>query len=740
MKTLLRLIAFFAVAGLVRAQVQNVQMASGASGNITKPTAGWTLPSGFTETVASGATVNGAGTFDFSQASSHLIPAGASPTTTTFGQIAAANAAWAAGRGAVQFYDGTANTFLVGTLASSVPANGQVPQWATGGTISWASLITAPSGTSGGIPYYSSTTTLAPSGLLTTNALILGGGAGTAPAPLGSLGTTTTVLHGNASGAPSFGAVALGTDVSGTLPAGNGGTGNAFFAVAGPSTSTKTFTFPNASANVLTDNAAVTGAQGGTGVSNSGKTITIGGNFSTVGAFTTAITVGANTTVTLPASGTLVGSADTGTVTNTMLAGSIANAKLSNSSVTIGSTNVALGATVTTFAGVTLTSPNIGAATFTSLTQTTGGTITSTGTGNLQLAAFAGSNGSLIFTPDGTGFNKFNVASFFNGNIGLLNLPSTGNALYLNGDPGNASGTTTGIANIAQATSANITGAFLLYDAFFGLSGSSLVPEIDSYRANGGSIGTASVTTYKGYSANNHPVATNNYAFWSSNYNSGSGIWQLYMSGTADNYLNGNTLFKTTTDNSNGVLQIAASTVAGGGIAFGNDTPQASIYRSAASTLTTPAIWNVSNTTASTSTTTGSATFGGGIGVAGAGYFGGGLLSTGATQGVGYGTGAGGTVSQGTSRTTGVTLSKMSGDITLFTAAGSATPASFTVTNTAVGITDTIEYTVRSATNTYLVFTTNIAAGSFTITFYTTGGTASDTPIIHFNVVKGVNS
>lgn len=53
--------------------------------------------------------------------------------------------------------------------------------------------------------------------------------------------------------------------VTGTLPAGNGGTGNAFFAVSGPTTSTKTFTFPNATATVLTTNAAVTVAQGGTG-------------------------------------------------------------------------------------------------------------------------------------------------------------------------------------------------------------------------------------------------------------------------------------------------------------------------------------------------------------------------------------------------------------------------------------------------------------------------------------------
>jgi hypothetical protein len=38
-------------------------------------------------------------------------------------------------------------------------------------------------------------------------------------------GTTTQVLHGNAAGAPTFGAVSLTADVSGTLPVGNGGTG-----------------------------------------------------------------------------------------------------------------------------------------------------------------------------------------------------------------------------------------------------------------------------------------------------------------------------------------------------------------------------------------------------------------------------------------------------------------------------------------------------------------------------------
>jgi len=76
---------------------------------------------------------------------------------------------------------------------------------------------------------------------------------------------------------------------------------------------------------------------------------TLGGQVNLVGP-NTASTFNIN----VPAiAGTLVTTGDTGTVTNTMLAGSIANAKLLNSSVTIGSTAVSLGSTVTAFAGIT---------------------------------------------------------------------------------------------------------------------------------------------------------------------------------------------------------------------------------------------------------------------------------------------------------------------------------------------------------------------------------------------------
>jgi hypothetical protein len=108
--------------------------------------------------------------------------------------------------------------------------------------------------------------------------------------------------------------------------------------------------------------------------------------------------------------------------------------------------------------------------------------------------------------------------------------------------------------------------------------------------------------------------------------------------------------------------------------------------------------------------------------------------------GLGYGTGAGGTVTQGTSRTTGVTLNKPTGAITMFTAAGSATAASFTVTNSIVSATDTISLSQKSGTNLYNFIVTAVADGSFRITFYTTGGTASDAPVINFNVIKGITA
>jgi hypothetical protein len=61
------------------------------------------------------------------------------------------------------------------------------------------------------------------------------------------------------------GSIDLTTKVTGILPSANGGTENGFTKFTGASSTQKIYTLPNAACTILTDNAAVTGVQGGTG-------------------------------------------------------------------------------------------------------------------------------------------------------------------------------------------------------------------------------------------------------------------------------------------------------------------------------------------------------------------------------------------------------------------------------------------------------------------------------------------
>lgn len=116
------------------------------------------------------------------------------------------------------------------------------------------------------------------------------------------------------------------------------------------------------------------------------------------------------------------------------------------------------------------------------------------------------------------------------------------------------------------------------------------------------------------------------------------------------------------------------------------------------------------------------------------------LLSAG-TGGIGHtaGVGAGGSVTQLTSRTTAVTLNTRCGRITMFSAAGSATWQRFTVNNSVVGLYDTIHLTVKvGGANMYMVFAQKpIVGGVFDVLFATTGGTAVDAPFVEFEVING---
>jgi hypothetical protein len=126
-------------------------------------------------------------------------------------------------------------------------------------------------------------------------------------------------------------------------------------------------------------------------------------------------------------------------------------------------------------------------------------------------------------------------------------------------------------------------------------------------------------------------------------------------------------------------------------------------------------------------------------------YFGAGkITSASATAGIGYATGAGGTVAQGTSKSTGVTLNTVAGQITMNAAALlAAAKVSFVVTNSAVAATDNVIVSIASGgtANAYRASVTAIASTSFTVTVENiTAGSLSEAPVVTFSVLKGVTA
>ena len=137
-----------------------------------------------------------------------------------------------------------ASSVADGVTTITFGSTGLTPSTATSGAVSVAGTLANTNGGTGqssaftqyGITYASTTTVLA-----TTAA-----------------GTSTTVLHGNASGAPTFGAVSLTADVSGTLPVGNGGSGAATLTGVLKGNGTSAFTAATAGTDYVAPGTATT--------------------------------------------------------------------------------------------------------------------------------------------------------------------------------------------------------------------------------------------------------------------------------------------------------------------------------------------------------------------------------------------------------------------------------------------------------------------------------------------------
>ena len=117
--------------------------------------------------------------------------------------------------------------------------------------------------------------------------------------------------------------------------------------------------------------------------------------------------------------------------------------------------------------------------------------------------------------------------------------------------------------------------------------------------------------------------------------------------------------------------------------------------------------------------------------------------------GVGYPPrqGMGGTVTQITSRTTGVTLHTMAGTITTDTSSLAAeATADFTVTNNKVRATDIVVVAEQSGSNGggTIISVSTVANGSFAIRIHNgnvaAGGAETGAILINFAVIKGANT
>lgn len=372
--------------------------ASGVMTNVT----GLPLTTGVTGTLPIGN--GGTGQITASAAFNALSP------ITSVGDLIIGNGTNSATRLAI----GSINQVLTsnGTTASwSTPADnvssfsagttGLTPATATTGAVTLAGTLVAANGGTGQSSYtvgdilYASTTT--------------------ALSKLADVATGNALISGGVGAAPSWGKIDLTTTVSGILPGANGGTGNGFFEVSGPATSLKTFTFPNASATVLTTNDLVTVAQGGTGVGTlTGLAYGNGTSAFTAATAAQVVSVIGSTAVTNATNATNIGITDDTSTNATMYPTWVTTttgnlpAKTSSTKFSFNPSTGTLSATVFSGAGTSLTgtaaSLSIGGSAGSvanALTIGTGLTLSSGTTYNGSAAVTVNATGSTINSQTG---------------------------------------------------------------------------------------------------------------------------------------------------------------------------------------------------------------------------------------------------------------------------------------------------------------------------------------------------
>ena len=170
--------------------------------------------------------------------------------------------------------------------------------------------------------------------------------------------------------------------------------------------------------------AIIAGEYGGTGVANTGKTITLGGSLTTSGAFDTTLTMTGATSVTLPTTGTLATLAGTETFTNKTLTSPVIATIVNTGTLTLPtSTDTLVGRATTdtltnkTITGAIITTGSINNTPIGATTTDTGAFTTLSASGQVTFTGAIASTTTSTGTVVITGGLGVSGNAFYGGNI-----------------------------------------------------------------------------------------------------------------------------------------------------------------------------------------------------------------------------------------------------------------------------------------------------------------------------------
>jgi hypothetical protein len=262
--------------------------------------------------------------------------------------------------------------------------------------------------------------------------------------------------------------------------------------------------------------------------------------------------------------------------------------------------------------------------------------------------------------------------------------------------PGSSGSSLTGYKNTTLLPSSQ-TGTYRAFNSVISTAnGSFTVNTVHGFVAEFGTLGSNSaITNYYGFNAANslRNAGGNVYGFYSA-LNNGTNIFAFYGNGSAPSLFNGN-------------VTVAAST-------------------------------------ASTAVSNGALVVAGGAGIGGDIHGGGAILSSSSTAGIGYEAGAGGTVTQTGSKSTSVTLNKITGQITMHSQTMSGQQElNFTLNNSRISAGDIVivAHVSGGSAGSYVVWCANTQSGSCIIRVKNTGDSGlGEAIVIAFAVIKAVST